>query len=160
MYMLAEVFRKLDAWMGAENVAAIAEGPPRYRPCTIRVLGQMALWEAVVPLTLAATRDVDVYADYAYAVQKQFELLLEAQGKILDPLGHEVWMPKETQYREIYRGPNVAGLIAEPEFVLISKAKTAPEKNRALIVELLAKGPAEDFLALATQYGIDLERFV
>jgi hypothetical protein len=160
MYMLAALMRKLDAWIAQENMEAWAEGMRRHRPCTIRVLGQTALFEAAVPLTLAATRDVDVYADYDHAVQKQFEALLAAEGKLLDPVGAEVWMPAETRYSELYRGQFVTALVAEPDFVLISKAKTAPDKNRALVVELLAKGASDEFFALAKCYGIDLERFV
>src|SRR6266542_3983167 len=102
--MLAEIARKLDAWTVDQNLAASADGLPHLRACTIRVLGQTALFEAKVPLTLAATRDVDVRADYSDAVRREFERLLAVQGRELDPLGDEIWMPRETRYEPLCEG--------------------------------------------------------
>jgi hypothetical protein len=158
--MFQEVLAALDRWVTASNLESAAEGLPSYPQCTIRLLGQMALWELNTPFTLAVTQDVDVYADYPYAVQKRFETLLAEKGKILDPHGDAIWMPRETVYREIYNGRYVHGLAAEADFVLLSKAKMAPEKNRALLLEALARGPSERFLQLAEAYDVDLEVFL
>lgn len=159
-YMFLELLRRLDRWIEDANAEAREEGMATLRPCTIRLLGQTALIEAGVELTLIATQDVDVYADYDFIVRKELERLLLARGRVLDPAGHEVWMPEETEYALVYEGRWVTGYVAEPDFVLLSKALKAPEKNRALIVELLATGPSERFLALAERYDLDLEQFL
>ncbi len=66
-------------------------------------------------LTLDATKDVDVKANYSHAVKEQFEKLLTTKGYFLDPLGHEVWMPRETRYHELYRGKFVRLVVAQAE---------------------------------------------
>ena len=122
MYNLTEVLSALDQWVARENVLARAEGMPTHRKCTIRVLGQAALWVAGVDLTLTATHDLDAYADYDWAVQQELERLLAKEGKVLDPHAHEVWMPGETQYAPLYEGTHVDAFIADPDAVLVSKA--------------------------------------
>jgi hypothetical protein len=124
------------------------------------LLGQAALLELDVPLSLAATNDVDVYADYEFPVEAEFRRLLKARGKELDPVGHEIWMPKETKYSVLYSGRFVELLVADVEAVLVSKGLKAPAKNRVILVEYLAKGASERFLRLARKYRLDLEQFV
>lgn len=158
--MLVRLAQELDEWMVEQNLAARLEGLRTFRPCTIRVLGQTALFEANVPLTLAVTKDVDVRADYDDAVRREFERLLATEGRELDPLGHEIWMPTETLYSELFSGKLVRLLLAEPEAVLLSKALKAPAKNRPLITEYLAHGASDRFLALAAKYAIDLKGFL
>ena len=160
MYNLPIIFSTLDQWIARENVRARAEGLPAHRKCTIRVLGQAALWVAEVDLALTATQDLDAYADYDWAVQQELERLLAKEGKVLDPHGREVWMPRETKYASLYEGRHVHASVADPAAVLISKALKAPEKNAALITEYLAKGASERFFELAKKYAVDLERFV
>lgn len=158
--MLVRLAQRLDDWIFDQNVAARAEGLLTHSGCTIRVLGQTALFEAHIPFTLAVTRDVDVRADYDDAVRREFERLLAAEGRELDPLGHEIWMPAETQYPELFNGKLVRLLLAEPEAVLVSKALKAPVKNRPLLTEYLAHGPSDRFLKLAAKYALDLEQFL
>jgi hypothetical protein len=158
--MLSAVAAGLDAWILAQNLLARAEGLPSLRPCRIRVLGQSALLEGSTQLHLNVTNDVDVYADYEHAVEVEFRRLLALQGRELDPVGHEIWMPKETRYRELFRGEYVTMLVADAEAVLVSKALKAPAKNRALLVEYLAQGASERFFALAKRYRVDLEQFL
>lgn len=158
--VLAEIAQRLDDWIVDRNIAARADGLPAIKPCTIRVLGQTALFEAKLALELSVTKDVDVRADYDDSVRRQFERLLAAVGRELDPLGHEIWMPSETQYSELYSGKFVRVLLAEPDAVLVSKALKAPAKNTPLIVEYLAQGASERFLKLASKYSVDLEQFL
>lgn len=160
MLSLRDLFHALDQWVARENVRARAEGTPAHKRCTIRVLGQAALWVADLDLTLTATRDLDAYADYDWTVQKELERLLAKAGKVLDPHGREIWMPRETRYTPLYEGTYVEAFVAEPDAVLISKARKAPEKNAALITEYLAKGASKRFFQLAKKYTIDLEQFV
>jgi hypothetical protein len=158
--MLLEIAEKLDDWVAAQNAEARLNGWAQRRACTIKVLGQVALMEKGVNLTLAATKDVDVYADYDSAVQKEFARLLMAEGHVLDPVGHEIWMPRETRYGKLYEGRFVKMFLADPEFVLLSKALKAPAKNRTLIVEYLAAGASDRFLELADKYHLKLEQFL
>lgn len=160
MYFLPDLFLALDQWVARENLRARAEGTPAHEKCTVRVLGQAALWVADLDLTLTATQDLDAHADYDWAVQKKLEQLLAKEGKVLDPHGREIWMPRETRYTPLYEGTHVEAFVADPDAVLISKACKAPEKNAALITEYLAKGATERFFELAKKYAIDLERFV
>ena len=160
MSNLREIFLALDQWVARENVRARADGTPAHKKCTIRVLGQAALWVAELDLTLTATQDLDAYADYDWAVQKELERLLAKDGKVLDPHGDEIWMPRETRYAPVYQGTYVEAFVADPDAVLISKACKAPKKNATLITEYLAKGASERFFELAKTYGIDLEQFV
>lgn len=160
MYSLAEIFLALDQWVAGENAQARAEGTPAYKRCSVRVLGQSALWAAGVDLALTVTQDLDAYGDYEWAVQQELERLLRAKGKVLDPHGHEVWMPRETRYDTLYQGTFVEALVADIDAVLISKALKAADKNRALVTEYLAKGASERFFELARKYRVDLEQFV
>ena len=126
----------------------------------IKVVGQTALIEANVQLALLATTDVDVFTKAQWEITKKLDELLQQQGRHLDPLSSEIWMPKETKYDVIFSGQHVEGSLAQADYVLLSKALKAPGKNQNLITEYLAKGASERFLALATRYNIDLEQFV
>lgn len=158
--VLEQVAAKLDDWVIQQNLEARKEGLSTFRPCRIRVLGQMALLESRAPLQLILTNDVDVHADFEHAVEVAFRRLLAAEGKLLDPVGNEVWMPRETRYRSVFKGAFVTLQIADMDAVLLSKALKAPAKNHALIVEYLAAGASERFFALATRYHLDLEVFL
>ena len=158
--MLVEVAARLDAWVVERNLESRAAGMLTLPPCTIHLLGQSALLEVGVPLTLTVTNDVDVHADYAYAIEAELRRLLKHAGKELDPVGEEIWMPKETQYAELFRGEFVTLKVADVEAILVSKALKAPHKNRALIVEYLARGASPRFMRLARKYRVDLESFL
>lgn len=109
---------------------------------------------------LAATVDVDIYRVLEYSVNRKLVSLLEEEGKTLDPVGHEAWMPKETEWNSIFEGEYVSGYIAKPEYIMISKALKSPEKNRVLLLEYLAMDPPEQFFELAKKYEIKLEDFL
>lgn len=158
--MLQSVFQKLDAWLIAENKVRSQEGALRLPRTEIRIVGQTGLVEAHVDLELIETMDVDALGILDHLIQKKFDDLLRPYGKRFDPLSHEVWMPKETEYDRVFDGRFVRGLIARPEYILVSKAMKAPKKNFALIQEYLAKGPSETFLFLAKKYALDLEEFL
>ncbi len=158
--MLRGIAERLDRWIVDRNVEAREEGLLAIPACKIQVLGQFALIEGGVPLTLAATKDVDVRGNFEHGVRKELERLLRREGYELDPVGHEIWMPRETRYADLFVGAFVRVLLAEPDAVLLSKALKAPKKNAALITEYVAQGASERFLKLATKYGIDLEQFV
>ena len=157
--MLKKVLKNLDGWLEEENAERGQAGTPSLK-CEIYVIGQAALLEARLKLRLAATMDVDLYKQLHGVIRQKLEELLAVHGKKIDPVGHEAWMPKETQFDAIYKGRFVTGFVAKPEYILISKAKMAPEKNKNLIVEYLGTEPTPLFLELAKKHGIDLERFL
>lgn len=158
--MLLEVIEQLDQWVVRQNLEASVGGYPKLRKCRIRLLGQMALMQLSAPLALSATNDVDVYANYEHAVEKEFQRLLALKGKLLDPLGAEVWMPEETQYASLYTGQFVTLQVADLESVLVSKALKAPAKNGEIVTEYLAGGASPRFMELAARYQLDLEQFL
>ncbi len=158
--MIRGIAERLDEWVTQTNLEAQAEGMRRLPPCHIRVLGQTALLEVGSGLSLLATSDVDVYADYEYPIEVEFKRLLRLEGKELDPVGHKIWMPRETEYVRLFQGRFIRLSVADPDAVLISKSARAPDKNRSLLTEYLASGASQRFLSLATQYKVDLERFL
>jgi len=155
--VFATILHSLDTWIIKENEELRAADLRPYKACTIRLIGQAALLESDLDIPLVATADVDVYADYEHPVLLQFALLLKRNNLIVDPLGHEAWMPKETTYECCYQGRYVTGLIAHPDFILIARA---PAKNRVLLTDYLALGVSERFMQLAEKYKVDLEQFV
>ncbi len=96
--MLKRVFKVLDRWIGEQNAERVEEGMPSMSTCEVKVIGQTALVEAEISLHIPATMDVDVFANYEDSVRKKFASLLKENGKELDPVGHEAWMPVETEY--------------------------------------------------------------
>lgn len=158
--MLKKIFKKLDKWIGEQNVERAEEGMLSISACEIKVIGQTALVEAEISLHIPATMDVDVFANYEYSVRRKFAGLLKENGKELDPVGHEAWMPKETEYEIFFFGKWLKAYLAKPEYVLLPKAMKAPKKNKALIVEYLASEPPAKFFKLAKKYKVDLDHFL
>ena len=154
------VLTALDSWMIQENEEFRANDSRPYKACTIRLFGQTALLEIGLGVPLVATQDVDVYADYEHPVMVKFDGLLKRRNLIVDPVGHEAWMPKETEYQLWYQGSYVTGLIAHPDFVLISKSLKAASKNRVLLNDYLALGASDRFIELAEKYDVDLVQFL
>jgi len=71
--MIRGIAERLDEWVTQTNLEAQAEGMRRLPPCHIRVLGQTALLEVGSGLSLLATSDVDVFADYEYPIKVEFK---------------------------------------------------------------------------------------
>lgn len=111
--MLVEIAAQLDAWVVERNLEACADGMLSLPPCTIHLLGQCALFEVGAPFSLALTNDVDVRANYVAAIEGELRRLLRQNGKELDPLGDEIWMPKETKYELLFAGEFVTLEVAD-----------------------------------------------
>lgn len=158
--MLRKVIEKLDNWIEGENSHSQQAGILPIHYCEILVIGQTALIESKLSIHIAATVDVDIYKELEHSVMKKFESLLKENGKELDPVGHEAWMPKETQYEILFKGKWVTAKLAKPEYIMISKAKKAPGKNRELITDYIANDPPEEFFRLAEKYAIDLNQMM
>ncbi len=158
--MIVRILKRLDIEVSKYNQEALIEGFATLKKATVKILGQTALLEANIDLKLNATNDVDAYIDGVHWIRKKFDELLSYENKHLDPHSNEVWMPKETKYKQIFYGHNVDGFVAEPEYVLLSKALKAFPKNKMLILEYLSKKPSKKFLALAKKYRLDLKGFI
>lgn len=158
--MLLKIFKKLDNWIQDEKEEAISSSGRIISDCQFKVLGQFALLEADLALSIAATADLDAYSNASYAVVKQLDILLSEYGMHYDPMSSEIWMPKETKYDQLYQGVALSAYIARPEYVLLSKALKAPERNIALLIQYLASGPSSLFLELCETYSVDLEALV
>jgi hypothetical protein len=154
--MLKTIFNKLNNWIDLENKESRREGLKLFKSCTFRVVGQTALLEAKLDLEIAATTDVDAFTDGEAMVVSKFNEFLKQDGLEYDQLSNEIWMPEETTYSQIYKGPWVTALLAEPEFILVSKAKMSPKKNLPLIRAFIASEPRPSFFELCEKHNVDL----
>jgi hypothetical protein len=156
LFLLKPIFRKLDEWVIEQNREAQIESFRPIKACTFRVVGQTALLEASIDLEIAATADVDAFNDAEFSVVAKLNELLLSEGLQYDQLSNEIWMPAETLYTDIFRGTWVTALLAQVEFVMLSKAKMAPTKNRILLRNYVASEPPVSFFALCRKYKVDL----
>ena len=160
MLMLKKICKKLDEWLLEENKARYEDGTVLFKKVEIKIVGQAALIEAKIQLSLLATMDVDAYMNCEFEVRKKFDDLLQEEDKHLDPNSKLVWMPEETEYQNFYLGKMLKVYLAKAEYILLSKALKAPDKNKDLIVEYLAKGASPLFQKLAVKYKLDLDKFL
>ena len=155
--MLLNIFQQLDQEIIELNLELQAEGSREIPKFYIKIVGQSALLEANTGLALTATMDVDAYANFVWLAREKFCDILKKHHLIYDSLSNEIWMPEETKYVHLYKGFVVDGYYAELEYVLLSKIAKAPEKNKNLILQYIAKGPSQLFLQLCGTYKIDLK---
>src|SRR3989338_4544551 len=146
--MIQKIFKELDREVLATNQELREQSSLEIPRFFIKILGQTALIEAKVDLTLFATLDVDAYANFSSYAKTLFSNILRKHGLFYDEHSNEIWMPQETEYLSIFKGQTFDGYIAKPEFVLVSKLLKAPEKNRNILIEYLSKGPSDLFLKL------------
>lgn len=159
--MLKRVFQKLDKWVQAENKKAAEEGTLMIGETKIQVIGQTAILEADLNIRAQATVDVDVYNSIENKVRAELKKLVEAERLELETVGHEAWMPKETQWDTVYEGKFILGQIARPPFVMISKIIKAPKKNKQLIIDYLAQArEGDEIFELAEKYQVKLEDYL
>lgn len=69
-------------------------------------------------------------------------------------------MPDETEYEVVFQGKWIHASIAKPEFVILSEALKAPERNKNLIADYVASGPPERFFKLVEMYQINLSKML
>lgn len=155
--MLTQSIKELDLWIQLENDDALEAGRPLIGKVDIKIIGQAALLEANLSFPIAATQDVDCFNRIQSNIWAKFNEILESKGKFLDPHAPEAWMPTETEYELVYKGDFVSLFIAQPMYVILSKAKMAMTKNKNLIAEYLANEVIDDrFFELAEKYQIKL----
>lgn len=158
--MIKEVLQELDIWIQQQNQDRKSQGILPLGKAVVRILGQTALLEAKLNIEILGTADVDAYIDGDYVIRQKLDELLNARGRFLDPDSEKIWMPEETIYQLIYKGEFADGYLAHHDYVLISKALKAPQRNRNLIVAYLADEPSKEFFKLAKKYHLDLEKFL
>ncbi len=156
--MLKAVFLELDDQISVYNSATREEGYVRLGQSIFKVLGQSALFEANFGIELRVTHDVDAYVQANHWVVEKFNELLAKIGKHYDIHSDEIWMPAETIYEPLYTGVNLQASIAQPEFVMISKALKAPEKNRDLLANYIKSEATDIFFELAIKYKLDIDK--
>jgi len=158
--MLNEIFARLDRWVSTENESTNFQGLPALPKSVFRVVGQTALLEANLEFAIAATVDVDILNNAKYEVLAKLNELLIAEGLELDPLSNEIWMPEETNYIDLYQGEWIHALLAEPQYIMVSKALKSPSKNKVLLRQYIAHGPHQVFFDLCEKYKINLQSIV
>lgn len=146
--------------MVEQDLEAMREGFSSPKKCSVRVVGQTALLEANLDIEIAATVDVDAFIEAESLVIAQFSQLLRYEGLEYDQLSNEIWMPEETKYVDIFRGDWVVAMLAQPEFVMLSKAKMALGKNKMLLRDYIASEPAELFFRLCEKYRVNIENIL
>lgn len=154
---MKQIFKELDNWIIQEKSS---ETHSIINECYFKILGQTALFEAKCDLTLIETADVDAYTNANFTILKKLDELLKESGKHYDYHSNEIWMPGDTTYIDFYNGYYVTAKIAKEEYVLISKAKKAPEKNYNLILEYIAKKPSKLFFDLVEKYDVNLDSLI
>jgi len=155
--LLLKIFQQLDLEIIDLNLQLQAEGSREIPKFYVKIVGQSALLEANTGLVLNATMDIDAYANFVWVAREMFCNILNQNHLVYDDLSNEIWMPEETKYVHLYNGYVVDSYYAEPEYVLLSKIVKAPQKNKNLIVQYLAKGPSKLFLLLCKKYNVDLK---
>jgi hypothetical protein len=133
----------------ASSITAIWQGGLELRGCEFKIVGQLGLLQGGLTIELTRTFDMDAYTNAVNAVRERLEAILKTHDFTFDPLGAEVWMPEETVYTTIFTGIYVTAYVAGLEYILISKALMAPDKNRELLEEYLTDKPTELFMELA-----------
>lgn len=69
-------------------------------------------------------------------------------------------MPEETVYLPLYLGEYINAQLAAPEYVLVSKALKAPERNADIIAQYIATDPPPVFFELCKRYEVDLQKLL
>lgn len=144
----------------SEELKVEANGMLDFPKPEFKIFGQSALIEANLTLKLVKTNDVDSFTKAKQSVIQMFKKVLKNHNLVYDDLAGEAWMPKETEYEEFFQSIYVTAYLAKPEYVLVSKALKAKEKNKTLITEYLGTNPTSLFFLLCEQYKVDLAYFV
>lgn len=106
----------------------------------LKVLGQFGLMlhpEASQKLHLIKTRDFDALITADWSIRAYLREELARLALDLDELSSEIWMPPETKCWVLHESELIRCEVAEPIFILASKAIKAPEKNRQLIEDAI-----------------------
>jgi len=161
MEILEKIFQQLDKAIEKENDERRQEGALGLPHAEIKILGQMSLIsnpEVQAKITLFATFDVDAIIKAPHWIETAFKNLLEKERFELDPLSHEIWIPKESTFTTIFSSSRLTCSRLDPLFTLLSKAIKAKEKNKVLIAQALAVY-GDDLKNLIIKYEGDLNYF-
>ncbi len=127
----------------------------------IKLIGQFGLLshpESKKAYALRATKDIDAIVERGSFLAMAFVKIVTRLGLEFDELSGEAWIPPEATYEKLHSGRYFDILVLKPEFILLSKAVKAPEKNGPLIVEALEKLGSE-FENSLIKHGADMEYF-
>ena len=155
--MLVRIFEELDIWVQSQNDEARQQGFLMLRPCVFQVVGQAGIIAANPNFDVTATQDLDAFTNAQHAIVEKLVSILAKRGIKYDLLSSEVWMPPETQYVELFKGRHVTAERSGLDYIMVSKAKMNPQKNKDLIQNYLAAGASDLFFELCKKYKIDLQ---
>ena len=161
MDILEKVFRALDKEIEIENQQRREDSALLLTKAEIRLLGQMSLIsnpEVQAQITLLATFDVDALVKGGHWIESKFRDLLKKEDLELDSLSHEIWIPSESTFTEVFSSNRLVCLRLDPLYVFLSKAIKAKEKNRMLIAQAL-EIYGNELRKLIQKYGGDLKYF-
>ena len=138
---LFDVFQKLDDFITQYNTECSEGGGARIPRQEIRIVGQIALLMADLPFPVFATTDLDSITLIPHNVQKALNEFLFEYEMHIDPDGPKVWMPPDTQYLPLFDFLRVVVYYADPESVILSKARFNRAKDKPLIENFLRHYP-------------------
>jgi len=130
---LQNVFSRLNHFIETHNKNSREEGSLPLKKQTFKIVGQMALLLSNLPFEITSTMDLDTVSSTNHFVQKELESLLTEIGIHLETDSHLIWMPKGTQYSQLFDFDWVGVLVADPKSVILSKYKFNRPKDRKLI---------------------------
>jgi hypothetical protein len=136
------------------------EGPAPQLQVT--VLGQQGLLirrESLPALTLLATTDFDALLNGQPPLGDIFKRCIRDEGLSYDEQSIYIWLPEETQYEALYESDFISVKSPQPIYLILSKARYAPEKNRQLVAEAIVQF-GETLLELMDKHGVDAEFFL
>lgn len=128
----------------------------------VTVPGQQGLLirrESLPGLTLIATNDFDGHLNGEPPLENVFKRSLRDDGLAYDKDSPYIWLPEETEHEVVYNSEFMIIDSPLPKYLLVSKAKYAPEKNRQLIVDAIID-LGDEFLALMEKHGVDIGSFI
>jgi len=161
MNTLQKLIEDLETEIRAKNLERESLGSPPMPFGEIKLIGQFGLLshpESKESYTLAATKDIDAILERSSFLAMAFVKIVTRLGLEFDELSDEAWIPPEATYDKLHAGQYFEILVLKPEFILLSKAVKAPEKNGPLIVEALEKLGSE-FESSLIKHGADLDYF-
>lgn len=158
-----EIFHKLDEKIRVLNLEIRNEGLTSYKKVEITLLGQVSLLvnsDVSIALTLTQTADLDALLKAEHKVKVEFKKILEEYGYVYDEDSPYIWIPPQAHFKALFDFKYVLVKVLDAESALVSKAVKAPEKNKILIREALAKDLFPTLADRIISNGGSLENFI
>jgi len=128
------LFEKWDQelWKKLQEDRQLGELSPK-RNFELKIVGQIALLLADLPMEVAATRDIDILHHIPYSQMKGLEKMFLDVGLVLERDQGLIWMPDDTVYHPLFSGKLAQVYYADALDVMTSKAKYKRSKDKILL---------------------------